>query len=718
MPDPAPDVDHLLDVAVAALGGSPREGQRRMAREVAEAIEKGEHLMVQAGTGTGKSLGYLVPSVRHAVLKDERVVVSTATLALQRQVMTRDLPLVADALAPELPRAPRVALLKGWHNYVCVHKTSGGYPPDDQGMLFDLGDRGAAEHPSPTEPAGGADGAVPEKEALGAQVVRLREWADSTETGDRDDLVPGVGDRAWRQVSVTSLECLGQKCPLLEECFPERAKAAARSADVVVTNHAMLGIAASGSTHVLPEHDVLVVDEAHELADRVTAQSTAELSVGSVEHAGRMARRHGGITTTELDGAAAALGAALIHLPEGRFTHGLPDGTRQAVAMVRDAARGLLSDLRPEKPAAGEAAPADSGLKIASSAVLALFEVAERMAAGPDEQRYTVLWCSRGERDGATRLYAAPLAVNGLIRTNLLTGRASVLTSATLSLGGEFRAMARSIGLEGAAEAAAATASAATVAVAAPGGSEGTSDALDVPVPAPSSGTATTTLPWHGVDVGSPFDYPKQGILYIARRLPPPGREPATDAQLDEIEALVTAAGGRTLGLFSSRRAAVAVAEAMRERLDVPVLVQGEDQLPTLVRQFAEDEATCLFGTLSLWQGVDVPGRANQLVIIDRIPFPRPDDPVKSARSEAVAASGGNGFMSVAATHAALLLAQGAGRLIRSTSDRGVVAVLDPRLSTARYGEYLARSLPAFWRTTDREVALGALRRLAETPSA
>jgi ATP-dependent DNA helicase DinG len=712
VPEPTPDVDALLDVAVAALGGSPREGQRRMAREVAEAVEKGEHVMVQAGTGTGKSLGYLVPSVRHAVLAEERVVVSTATLALQRQVMTRDLPLVADALAPQLPRPPRVALLKGWHNYVCVHKTGGGYPPDDQGMLFDLGDRGAADHPSTTD---AADGEAPEKESLGAQVVRLREWAEQTETGDRDDLVPGVSDRAWRQVSVTSLECLGQRCPLLEECFPERARAAARAADVVVTNHAMLGIAASGSPHVLPEHQVLVVDEAHELADRVTAQSTAELSVGTVEHAGRMARRHGGIATTDLDGAAAALGAALIHLPEGRFTHGLPEGTRQAVAQVRDAARGLLSALRPEKPAAGEAAPADSGLKIATSAVLALFEVAERMAADPDDQRYTVLWCSRGERDGATRLYAAPLAVNGLIRTHLLAGRASVLTSATLSLGGEFRAMARSIGLEGAGEAAAATASAATVAVAAPGGSEGTTppDALDVPAATSSTPSATATLPWHGVDVGSPFDYPRQGILYIARRLPPPGREPATDAQLDEIEALVTAAGGRTLGLFSSRRAAVTVAEAMRERLDVPVLVQGEDQLPTLVRQFAEDEPTCLFGTLSLWQGVDVPGRSNQLVIIDRIPFPRPDDPVKSARSEAVAASGGNGFMSVAATHAALLLAQGAGRLIRSVHDRGVVAVLDPRLSTARYGEFLARSLPAFWRTTDREVALGALRRLA-----
>lgn len=710
MPDPV-DVDHLLDVAVAALGGSPRDGQRRMANAVADAVEKGEHLLVQAGTGTGKSLGYLVPSVRHAVLADERVVVSTATLALQRQVMTRDLPLVADALAPELPRPPRIALLKGWHNYVCVHKTSGGYPPDDQGMLFDLGDRGAAEHPSTTDPADGEDAG---KESLGAQVVRLRAWAEETETGDRDDLVPGVTDRAWRQVSVTSLECLGQRCPMLDECFPERARASARSADVVVTNHAMLGVAASGSPHVLPEHQVLVVDEAHELADRVTAQSTAELSVGSVEHAGRMARRHGGIATTELDSAATALGAALIHLPEGRFTQGLPEGTRQAVAMVRDAARGLLSALRPEKPAAGEAAPADSGLKIATSSVLALFEVAERMAAEADDQRYTVLWCSRAERDGATRLYAAPLAVNGLIRTHLLAGRASVLTSATLSLGGEFRSMARSIGLEGAGEAAAATATAATVAVSAPGGSEGTT--LDVPAK-PSTATPAS-LPWHGLDVGSPFDYPKQGILYIARRLPPPGREPATDAQLDEIEALITAAGGRTLGLFSSRRAAVAVGEAMRERLDVPVLVQGEDQLPTLVRQFAEDEATCLFGTLSLWQGVDVPGRSSQLVIIDRIPFPRPDDPVKSARSEAVAASGGNGFMSVAATHAALLLAQGAGRLIRSTGDRGVVAVLDPRLSTARYGEFLTRSLPSFWRTTDREVALGALRRLAQPPAA
>jgi len=698
VPATDPSVDDLLDVAVGVLGGSRRDGQHQMAVAVAHALETGEHLLVQAGTGTGKSLGYLVPAVRHAVVADEKVVVSTATLALQRQVITRDLPLVADALAPRLPRPPRIALLKGWHNYLCVHKVAGGYPEDDAGTLFDLGEHaGAAEHP-----ALGGTGSPGGGESLGDQVVRLREWAEETDTGDRDDLVPGVSDRAWRQVSVTSLECLGSKCPMLDECFPERARAAAREADVVVTNHAMLGIAASGSPGVLPEHEVLVVDEAHELTDRVTAQATSDLSLGSIEHAARLARRYGGVPTTDLDSAAQALAAVLLELPEGRFPQGLPDAARDAVAAVRDASRTLLSVLKPDTSAGAKQASGDGGIKMASSAMLALFEVAERMAADPEDNRHTVLWCARTEdRRGSvqTRLHAAPLAVNGLIRTNLLAGRSGVLTSATLALGGSFDPVARAVGLEVRPDAE-------------PVGPRSLvpeeEDAAAVPEKAEVKGT-----PWVGLDVGSPFDYPRQGILYIARRLPPPGREPATDAQLDEIEALVTAAGGRTLGLFSSRRAAIAAAAAMRERLDVPVLLQGDDQLPTLVARFAADEPTCLFGTLSLWQGVDVPGPACRLVLIDRIPFPRPDDPVRSARSEAVASAGGNGFMAVSATHAALLLAQGAGRLIRTVDDRGVVAVLDPRLSTARYGEYLAASLPDFWRTTDRDVAEQALRRLA-----
>ena len=712
MPAEDDSVETLLDVAVGALGGSRRDGQHAMAVAVAETLEAGTHLLVQAGTGTGKSLGYLVPAARHAVLADERVVVSTATLALQRQVVTRDLPLVADALAPHLPRRPEIALLKGWHNYLCLHKVEGGYPEDEPGTLFDLGERDTGDHPRPE--AGPRDGG----ESLGAQVVRLREWAQETDSGDRDDLVPGVSDRAWRQVSVTALECLGQRCPRLDECFPDRARGRAREADVVVTNHAMLGIAASGSPNVLPEHQVLVVDEAHELTDRVTAQATSELSLATIEHAARLARRHGGVPTTDLDAAGQALAAVLVELPEGRFPQGLPEPARLAVAAVRDATRTLMSVVRPEPGAKADAAAA--GTKMTQATLLALFEVAERIAADPEDNRYTVLWCARGEdrRGGSlTRLHAAPLAVGGLIRGQLLAGRSSVLTSATLELGGSFDPLARAIGLEARADAepvgperlASADPTVADAEPSAPGSGQAG------PVGAAGAGgtPAAARLPWRGLDVGSPFDYRKQGILYVARRLPPPGREPATDAQLDEIAALVEAAGGRTLGLFSSRRAAIAAAAAMRERLDVPVLLQGDDQLPTLVRQFAADEPTCLFGTLSLWQGVDVPGPACRLVLIDRIPFPRPDDPVRSARSDAVARAGGNGFMAVSATHAALLLAQGSGRLIRSGADRGVVAVLDPRLATARYGEFLVRSLPPFWQTTDRSVAEQALRRLA-----
>ena len=435
------------------------------------------------------------------------MIVSTATLALQRQIMARDLPLVAKALEPHLPRPASIAQLKGWHNYVCIHKVAGGYPEDDpQAALFELGDHaGAVEHPAA------------EAENLGSQVVRLREWAEETTTGDRDDLVPGVTDRAWKQVSVASLECLGSKCPMLTECFPERAKAASRVADVVVTNHAMLGIAASGSPNVLPEHQVLVVDEAHELTDRVTAQATSELSVGVIEHASRLARRNGGIPTTDLDSASQALAAVLVTLPEARFRDGLPPAARDAVAGVRDATRALLTALKPE---GGGQSQQDAGRKVAQATMLALYEVADRMAADPEDNRHTVLWCARSEdRRGnvSTRLYAAPLAVNGLIRTHMLAGRSGVLTSATLELGGSIDPIARAVGLEVRPDAAAVGPA-----------------SIDQDAPAPPS-----SVPWHGLDVGSPFDYPKQGILYLARHLPPPGREPATEAQLDEIAELV-----------------------------------------------------------------------------------------------------------------------------------------------------------------------------------
>ncbi|WP_062301366.1 ATP-dependent DNA helicase [Demequina subtropica] len=629
--------DALLERAVGALGGEPREGQRLMARAVTEALDDASHALIQAGTGTGKSLGYLVPAVAHAVRTKSRVVVSTATLALQRQIFTKDLPMVAEALEPELGERARIALFKGRGNYLCVHKMAGGYPEPDDDML----------------PIG------PTSE-LGREVVRLNEWADQTETGDRDDLVPGVSGRAWGQVSVSGRECLESKCPVLAECFSQRARDEAAQAHVVVTNHAVLGVQAT-SHDMLGEHAVLIVDEAHELVSRITSSATHELTVSMVDRAARHTRRCG-VVTEDLDRAARHLDGALGDCAPARLRLGLPDGLAMAVEEVRGAARRCITELQKHAEQAGAAG------KVAAASLGEVVDVCEDLQG---EHGHQVIWLA--PRDGdydspvAERILAAPLDVAGLIREKLLAEKASVMTSATLALGGDFGAISRHLGVDHA-----------------------------------------VTL-----DAGSPFDYPKQGILYVAKHLPKPGMGGISEEALDELEALIRAAGGRTLGLFSSHKAAQMAAEAMRERLDVPVLYQLDDQLPTLVEQFRRDEATCLFGSTSLWQGIDVPGRTASLVVIDRIPFPRPDEPVSQARTEAVAQRGGNGFMAVSATHAALLMAQGAGRLIRASGDRGVVAVLDPRLATARYGGFLARSMPDLWPTTDREVALGALSRLA-----
>jgi ATP-dependent DNA helicase DinG len=482
-----------------------------------------------------------------------------------------------------------------------------------------------------------------------------------------------VSERAWRQVSVSAHECLGSRCPLVGECHVELARERARGVDVVVTNHAFVAIDSFEGRQMLPEHDVLILDEAHEFADRVTSVITDELTAPGIDAAARRARRIGIGDTTPLEVAGETLEAVLEGLPSGRLEHGLPEGLQAAVSALRDAARAVITSIG--QLGSDKGGEGDGARQVARAAVSEVFDVAERLTADAGQPGgHDVVWVSRTKRlDGGERigLHVAPLSVAGLLRERLFADRTVVLTSATLALGGSFDAAAGSVGLLG----------------------------DDAPA-------------WKGLDVGSPFDYPRQGILYLAKHLPAPGRDGTSSQALDEMAELVTAAGGRTLGLFSSRRAAEAAAEAMRERLDVPILCQGDDATPTLVREFARDARTCLFGTLSLWQGVDVPGSSCQLVIVDRIPFPRPDDPLASARSRAVAQAGGNGFMSVAAVHAALRLAQGVGRLVRTADDKGVVAVLDPRLATARYSGFLRTSLPPFWTTTDRSVVLEALRRI------
>ncbi|OMC45648.1 ATP-dependent helicase [Mycobacterium sp. IS-2888] len=655
---PEASVPELLATAVAALGGSERSGQQEMADAVARAFETGEHLVVQAGTGTGKSLAYLVPAIVRAVNEDGPVVVSTATIALQRQLVDRDLPRLADSLTDALPRPPRFALLKGRRNYLCLNKIHNGAAADGsdepQDELFD----------------------AVAVTALGRDVQRLTAWASTTDTGDRDDLKPGVPDRSWSQVSVSARECLGvARCPFGTECFSERARATAGRADVVVTNHALLAIDAVAESAVLPEHALLVVDEAHELVDRVTSVATAELTPATLGVASRrIARLVDPEITQRLEAASANFGAAIHDATPGRIDH-LDDEMATYLAALRDgaaAARSAIDTTSDAKAAAAraEAVAALSEISDTASRVLASFA-----PAIPD--RTDVVWLDHEDNRGSPRpvLRVAPLSVAALLRDRVFARSTTVLTSATLTVGGSFDAMATAWGLAG-----------------------------------PDSGEYPR---WRGLDVGSPFHHAKAGILYVAAHLPPPGRDGAGSAeQLTEIADLITAAGGRTLGLFSSMRAARAAAEAMRERLPTPVLCQGDDSTTALVEQFSADAETSLFGTLSLWQGVDVPGPSLSLVMIDRIPFPRPDDPLLGARQRAVAARGGNGFMAVAASHAALLLAQGSGRLLRRVTDRGVVAVLDSRMATARYSGYLRASLPPFWQTTDAAQVRAALERL------
>ena len=652
----------LLATAVTALGGAERSGQIVMARAVADAFERGEHLAVQAGTGTGKSLAYLVPAIAHSVSDDRPVVVSTATIALQRQLVDRDLPRLADSLVGKLPRRPEFALLKGRGNYLCLNKIhngsqSGATEPDDmpQDELF-----------SPVAAS-----------ALGRDVKRLIEWSSDTETGDRDELTPGVPDRSWSQVSVSSRECIGvSRCPFGTDCFSERARDRAGHADVVVTNHALLAIDAIGEANVLPEHDLLIIDEAHELVDRVTGVATAELSAASLGIALRRAARVVEPDVAQrLEGAAATFSSAIFDARAGRIDV-LDEEMASYLTVLRDAAASARTgiDTAPNDPktaaARAEAVTSLSDVSDTASRILDSF-----VPAIPD--RGDVVWVEHTEdsRSGArAMLRVAPLSVANLLRASLFGRSTAVLTSATLTIGGSFDAMASAWGLDR------------------------------------GEGSDQT---WRGLDVGSPFDHAKSGILYVAAHLPPPGRDGTGSAeQLDEIASLITAADGRTLGLFSSMRAAKAAAEIMRERLDTPVLCQGDDNTSTLVARFAEDAQTSLFGTLSLWQGVDVPGPSLSLVLIDRIPFPRPDDPLLTARQRAVAARGGNGFMAVAAGHAALLLAQGTGRLLRRIDDRGVVAVLDSRMVTARYSGFLRASLPPFWATTDGASVRAALQRL------
>ncbi len=620
----------LLETVTAALpgGGEQRDGQRDMALAVADTITNRGHALIQAGTGTGKSLAYLVP----VLLSQQPTIIATATKALQDQLANKDLPFLAEHSGLQLD----FAVLKGRSNYLCLQRLDEADTGDtDDTLDLEIDDE-------PLDPA---------------TIKKLQAFAASSPTGDRAEL-DDIDDRTWRLVSVGRNECPGAgRCPRGDDCLAERARRRAEAADILVVNLHLyaLSVMVEG---VLPDHEVVVIDEAHQLEDIMAEAAGRQISPARIQATARSAAA----VLVERDApqgaeeAATALHGPLETLIGDRLLEGPPEELGTTLDMTRTRVDALLAALR----AVPDSAPAATKAKAIR---------ARQMATGLIDDIDAIRWPIEDEVlwvDGPTSnpsLRSTPIAINKLLAESLWEKRTGVLTSATLPT----RAAAQ----------------------------------LGLPPDA-------TTL-----DVGSPFDYEKNALLYCPVHLPDPRADGFREAQHTEIESLVVAAGGRTLALFTSYAAMRDAVEQLSPRLPWPILMQGEGSKAALLKEFVDNDESSLFATMSFWQGVDAPGSTCSLVIIDRLPFPRPNDPVLQARRDR---AGKAAFRTIDLPRAATMLAQGAGRLIRSTTDQGVVAVLDPRLATARsYRWELIRALPPMRRTRDLADAESLLRELRDT---
>jgi ATP-dependent DNA helicase DinG len=649
-----------LDAAVSAIGGKPREGQIEMAEAVANALTDRHHLMVQAGTGTGKSLAYLVPALVHG----RKVLVATATLALQRQLVERDLPAVVPSLEKQLGREITYAIYKGVGNYICLAKMNSEEPDPDSELLM-------------------------EASFLEKDAKRLHAWARSKDvSGDRDD-APEVDRRVWAANSLSGRECVGaDTCAWGSGCFAAKAKAKAQTADVVVTNHTLLAIEIVDAHPILPERDAVIIDEAHEFMDRTTQAVTEELTSARVMRAAAMARKYmPGKLADAFTNAADSFYDAMNDYgddvkgdfsKQGRLQE-IPQSLEHPIRKIRETATAVAQTLNSDEEILEPDALAERAR--VKGAVQEISTIAGKLLKMGDTH---VLWYE----PTFSTLYLAPLSVSHVLRSNLLTQSPVIATSATLTVGNGFDAMAKSIGFIV--------------------GEDGDQEVKDGDIDPANLQT---------MDVGSPFDFANQGMLYLPKHLPEPTRDGTSPQVLEELGELIDAAGGRTLALFSSWRGVEAadlhLRSVLKERPISIITQKRGDAVAPLVERFAKDETSVLLGTMSLWQGVDVPGNSCILVVIDRLPFPRPDEPVLAARSALADNAGGSGFMQVSVPRAALLLAQGAGRLIRSIDDRGVVAIMDSRIVTKRYGNILLNSMPPLWRTNDKQVVRDSLSRLA-----
>ena len=597
----------------------PRREQATLAACVEHALETGEHLVAEAGTGVGKSLAYLVPALESG----RRVVVATATKALQEQLLSKDVPIAAAAIG----RNVHVEVLKGRANYLCRRQLQGFQPF----LLADGRDARAWE--------------------------AMQGWLDATETGDRAELALEPTEAFWAELAVGPDRCSGRRCPFVSACFAEAARERASSADLVIVNHALYFAHIASGGGVLPEHDAVIFDEAHRLEESAASWLGGRVSraglrrlAADVERACREAQRP--YPARQIDRVERTGDKLLRAVAPASGRKRLREVPPEPALVLIDA----LGDLSNALQGQGEDLDALSRRALAAAGEV---EQCLEGGVGSTEPRWSGGAGVYGAGAGAEgdrvvwaepdALVWAPVDVSSELRDRLWDeGPTAILVSATLTTGEDARFVRRRLGLEHAREAV----------------------------------------------VGSPYDFPEQALIYVPRTMPDPRSEDFTARAADEIVSLLALSEGRALVLTSSYRALEVYRERVRGRVPYEVLVQGEAPRERLLERFREEVDSVLLATSTFWQGVDVPGESLSLLVIDKLPFSAPGDPLHEARCEAVERAGGDWFRDYALPTAMLQLRQGFGRLIRGHSDRGVVAILDPRLRTRPYGRAFLAALP------------------------
>lgn len=622
-------IEALRKVTSSFAGAEERQGQIDMAHTIAESLSAGRHSIVQAGTGTGKSLAYLVP----AILDGKKVVVATATKALQDQLHRHDLPLLQEHLEVDFSWA----VVKGRSNYVCLQRVRERDDASSQLQFEETSDKVTKE------------------------IADLVAWSKKTATGDFEERDKLPSEKARLAVSVGMDECPGKnKCPVGSACFAERARDAANEANVVVVNIHLYGNHIASGGHILPEHEVVIFDEAHHLESVLSDTVGTNISNGRVSSFASSMRRviADPQLTNKLEDLGLQLSGQLSPQLGERISQPLPNSITDVLNLIRLEVNSLIAETREIKT---DNEPTQQRIYRAQTQGARLVESLD-LALGTYSGYVTYV---QGSPERPV-LSISPLHVGDVLQKNVWDSHVAVLASATIP-----NAMPERVGL-------------------------------------PLDGTEVLT-------VDSPFDYERNSRLYCSPTFPDRNSPHFTQFVHDELEALITAAGGRTLALFTSNKAMTEATLALRERVPFPILSPADYSRQRIIEMFKEDEHACIFASQSFFQGVDLPGRTLSLVVLDKLPFPRPDDPLLEARREAVGRE--KSFALIDLPIAATSLAQAAGRLIRTADDMGVVAVLDNRLATKNYWRTLIAALPPMTRTRHRSEVEQFLRDITKKTS-